>query len=256
MSKLGKFIAGCGFAGAVAAGVYYYLEKTAKEKEEDEFNFEFDAADEETENDDAESEAGEEAAERMTDASEETEETEETEEVPEEESEEESFTAENAKAVVAENITKIQDAAARAYTTIRRSSGEAAAKVREKIGPKGEEVIGVAKENAGKIKEAVADSAVRIRDILQKEEVAPEETEEFEIPIEEEKTEETPAPENAEGTTAAEETSEPEKEEQDAGEEESPEETVEAFIAATLQEMSEEGKKSEKVVDFFDDEKK
>jgi hypothetical protein len=61
-------------------------------------------------------------------------------------------------------------AANRTYTTIKASSADAMAKVREAIGPKGEEVLDVVNETAGKVKTVVADSAARVKDILAEEE--------------------------------------------------------------------------------------
>ena len=65
---------------------------------------------------------------------------------------------------------KFMTAATRTYTTIKDSSADAMAKVKEAIGPKGEEVLDVVGETAEKVKGVVADSAARVKDILQEEE--------------------------------------------------------------------------------------
>ena len=57
---------------------------------------------------------------------------------------------------------KFKTAATRTYTTIKASSADAMAKVREAIGPKGEEVLDVVNETAGKVKHVVDDSAERV----------------------------------------------------------------------------------------------
>ena len=159
MGKLGKFIVGCSVVGAAAGAIYYLLQQSGQNYEVVEEDIigdgeEFSMDSEETkETPDAEPEA---EADQAEDTAAEGNDEEKTEEIYVED-------------IVAENVAKIQDAASRAYTTIRHSSDEAAAAIREKIGPKGEEVLGVAKENAGKIREAVVDSAVRIKDIMKKE---------------------------------------------------------------------------------------
>ena len=54
---------------------------------------------------------------------------------------------------------KFKTAATRTYTTIKESSADAMAKVKEAIGPKGEEVLDVVGETAGKVvEEAVANA--------------------------------------------------------------------------------------------------
>ena len=65
---------------------------------------------------------------------------------------------------------RLKVAATRTYTTIKAGSQDAMAKVREAIGPKGEEVLDVVGETADKVKNAVVDSAVRVKDILAEEE--------------------------------------------------------------------------------------
>ena len=65
---------------------------------------------------------------------------------------------------------RLKVAASRTYTTSKAGSADAMAKVREAIGPKGEEVLDVVGETADKVKNAVVDSAVRVKDILQEEE--------------------------------------------------------------------------------------
>ena len=53
---------------------------------------------------------------------------------------------------------KLKEAANRTYTTIKEGSADAMAKVREAIGPKGEEVLDVVGETADKVKNVVVDS--------------------------------------------------------------------------------------------------
>ena len=65
---------------------------------------------------------------------------------------------------------RLKVAAERTYTTIKAGSADAMAKVREAIGPKGEEVLDVMGETAGNIRNVVVDSAVRVKDILAEEE--------------------------------------------------------------------------------------
>lgn len=65
---------------------------------------------------------------------------------------------------------RLKEAATRTYTTIKAGSADAMAKVREAIGPKGEEVLDVVGETADKVKNVVVDSAARVKDILSEEE--------------------------------------------------------------------------------------
>ena len=52
------------------------------------------------------------------------------------------------------DVEAVKEAADRAYTTIRHGTDETIAKVKEAIGPKGEEVAAAAQETAEKVKEA------------------------------------------------------------------------------------------------------
>ena len=96
MGKFAKFLAGCTVAGAAAAGMYYYLEKS-----------------------------------------------------------------------IAEGKLSEDDPTVRTYTTIKNTAYDTIGKVKEKIGPKGEGVLNVAQETAGKMKDVITDSAGKMKDILE-----------------------------------------------------------------------------------------
>ncbi len=97
----------------------------------------------------------------------------------------------------------IKAAAGRAYTTIQHSSRQAMDKVKEAVGPKGEEVINEVGSAAKEMGKTVTDSASRIRDILQKKD----DEEEAVAPAEESAAEEAaPAEEGAPAAEAAQET--------------------------------------------------
>ena len=66
--------------------------------------------------------------------------------------------------------------ASRTYTTIKESAGQAMAKMKEKMGPRGEGVLNVAQETAGKMKNVLEDTARELKDVW--EETAPHASEE------------------------------------------------------------------------------
>ena len=70
-------------------------------------------------------------------------------------------------------VDAIRDAADRAYATIKHGTDETISKVREAVGPKGEEIMDVASKAVGDMAGVVTDSAAKVKSILdQKEETA------------------------------------------------------------------------------------
>ncbi len=164
-----------------------------------------------------------------------------------------------------DDVTGVDDAAEtfkqaanRAYTTIQHGSKQAMDKVKEAVGPKGEEVlseVGLAAQAMGK---TVAESATRIREILQEneEEFSEKETEEtvsVETPAEDEASDAAKPQENVLADENADKTP-------DANIEISPEEHYDSYV--TLRSASAEHKPEEtvkvsdlpEVEQFFNDE--
>lgn len=175
MGKIGKLIFGTALVGAAAYGLYSYLTKV----EEDEDYMDSDLEDIEK----LEGAPSDEEAEA------------------EEDFEEDDFD------VTAETI---KQAANRAYTTIQHGSQQAVDRMKEAVGPKGEEVLNTVEAAASEVGKTVKDSATKIREILREKneeealydeaaEAAPAEGKE-EAPVSEEavkpaeEKEETPAP--------------------------------------------------------------
>lgn len=175
MGKIGKLIFGTALVGAAAYGLYSYLTKV----EEDEDYMDSDLEDIEK----LEGAPSDEEAEA------------------EEDFEEDDFD------VTAETI---KQAANRAYTTIQHGSQQAVDRMKEAVGPKGEEVLNTVEAAATEVGKTVKDSATKIREILRERneeealydeaaEAAPAEGKE-EAPVSEEavkpaeEKEETPAP--------------------------------------------------------------
>ena len=175
MGKISKLIFGTALVGAAAYGLYSYLTKV----EEDEDYMDSDLEDIEK----LEGAPSDEEAEA------------------EEDFEEDDFD------VTAETI---KQAANRAYTTIQHGSQQAVDRMKEAVGPKGEEVLNTVEAAATEVGKTVKDSATKIREILREKneeealydeaaEAAPAEGKE-ETPVSEEavklaeEKEETPAP--------------------------------------------------------------
>lgn len=175
MGKISKLIFGTALVGAAAYGLYSYLTKM----EEDEDYTDSDLEDIEK----LEGAPSDEEAEA------------------EEDFEEDDFD------VTAETI---KQAANRAYTTIQHGSQQAVDRMKEAVGPKGEEVLNTVEAAATEVGKTVKDSATKIREILREKneeealydeaaEAAPAEGKE-EAPVSEEavksaeEKEETPAP--------------------------------------------------------------
>lgn len=175
MGKISKLIFGTALVGAAAYGLYSYLTKM----EEDEDYVDSDLEDIEK----LEGAPSDEEAEA------------------EEDFEEDDFD------VTAETI---KQAANRAYTTIQHGSQQAVDRMKEAVGPKGEEVLNTVEAAATEVGKTVKDSATKIREILREKneesalydeaaEAAPAEGKE-EAPVSEEavkpaeEKEETPAP--------------------------------------------------------------
>lgn len=175
MGKISKLIFGTALVGAAVYGVYSYLTKV----EEDEDYTDSDLEDIEK----LEGAPSDEEAEA------------------EEDFEEDDFD------VTAETI---KQAANRAYTTIQHGSQQAVDRMKEAVGPKGEEVLNTVEAAATEVGKTVKDSATKIREILREKneeealydeaaEAAPAEGKE-EAPVSEEavkpaeEKEETPAP--------------------------------------------------------------
>lgn len=140
MGKIGKLIFGTALVGAAAYGLYSYLTKV--EEEEDYMDSDLE---------DIEKLEG-------APSDEETE--------AEEDFEEDDFD------VTAETI---KQAANRAYTTIQHGSQQAVDRMKEAVGPKGEEVLNTVEAAATEVGKTVKDSATKIREILREknEEEAP-----------------------------------------------------------------------------------
>lgn len=138
---------------------------------------------------------------------------------------------------------QFRDAASRAYTTIKHGTEAAVDKMKESIGPKGEDVLKEVGNAAGKVKDTVVDSANRVRDILNSDDkTEPEETTETFMDEEEDETEEDKTSEETE-SSADEETSDEPEESETSDEEEMPAEEKEE------QDETEETKTES----FFDD---
>lgn len=131
MGKIGKLIFGTALVGAAVYGVYSYLTKV----EEDEDYMDSDLEDIEK----LEGAPSDEEAEA------------------EEDFEEDDFD------VTAETI---KQAANRAYTTIQHGSQQAVDRMKEAVGPKGEEVLNTVEAAATEVGKTVKDSATKIREIL------------------------------------------------------------------------------------------
>ena len=175
MGKISKLIFGTALVGAAAYGLYSYLTKV----EEDEDYVDSDLED----------------IEKLEGAP------------SDEEAEDEGDFEEDDFDVTAETI---KQAANRAYTTIQHGSQQAVDRMKEAVGPKGEEVLNTVEAAATEVGKTVKDSATKIREILREkneegalydeaEEAAPAEGKE-EAPVSEEavkpveEKEETPAP--------------------------------------------------------------
>lgn len=131
MGKISKLIFGTALVGAAVYGVYSYLTKV----EEDEDYTDSDLEDIEK----LEGAPSDEEAEA------------------EEDFEEDDFD------VTAETI---KQAANRAYTTIQHGSQQAVDRMKEAVGPKGEEVLNTVEAAATEVGKTVKDSATKIREIL------------------------------------------------------------------------------------------
>ena len=175
MGKISKLIFGTALVGAAAYGLYSYLTKVEEDKDYMDSDLE-----------DIEKLEGAPSDEEAED---------------EEDFEEDDFD------VTAETI---KQAANRAYTTIQHGSQQAVDRMKEAVGPKGEEVLNTVEAAATEVGKTVKDSATKIREILREKneegalydeaaEAAPEEGKE-EAPVSEEavkpaeEKEETPAP--------------------------------------------------------------
>ena len=175
MGKISKLIFGTALVGAGAYGLYSYLTKVEEDKDYMDSDLE-----------DIEKLEGAPSDEEAED---------------EEDFEEDDFD------VTAETI---KQAANRAYTTIQHGSQQAVDRMKEAVGPKGEEVLNTVEAAATEVGKTVKDSATKIREILRERneeealydeaaEAAPAEGKE-EAPVSEEavksaeEKEETPAP--------------------------------------------------------------
>ncbi|MBP3737138.1 MAG: hypothetical protein J6I56_08975 [Lachnospiraceae bacterium] len=69
-------------------------------------------------------------------------------------------------------IGSFTDAAGRTYTTIKDNAEQAYTRIKGKMGPKGEGVLNVVEETAGRMKEVITDSAGKVKDIVSEETVA------------------------------------------------------------------------------------
>lgn len=200
MGKISKLIFGTALVGAAAYGLYSYLTKV----EEDEDYMDSDLEDIEK----LEGAPSDEEAEA------------------EEDFEEDDFD------VTAETI---KQAANRAYTTIQHGSQQAVDRMKEAVGPKGEEVLNTVEAAATEVGKTVKDSATKIREILREKN---EESALYDEAVEAAKAEgKEEAPVSAEAVKPAE-----EKEETPA-----PAETVKPAEASAESEAP-------KVEQFFDDE--
>lgn len=131
MGKISKLIFGTALVGAAAYGLYSYLTKV----EEDEDYMDSDLEDIEK----LEGAPSDEEAEA------------------EEDFEEDDFDA---------TAETIKQAANRAYTTIQHGSQQAVDRMKEAVGPKGEEVLNTVEAAASEVGKTVKDSATKIREIL------------------------------------------------------------------------------------------
>lgn len=175
MGKISKLIFGTALVGAAAYGLYSYLTKVEEDKDYMDSDLEdIEKLEGAPSDEDAEAE---------------------------EDFEEDDFD------VTAETI---KQAANRAYTTIQHGSQQAVDRMKEAVGPKGEEVLNTVEAAATEVGKTVKDSATKIREILREKneeealydeaaEMAPAEGKE-EAPVSEEavkpaeEKEETPAP--------------------------------------------------------------
>lgn len=128
MGKISKLIFGTALVGAAAYGLYSYLTKVEE--------------DEDSDLEDIEKLEGAPSDEEAED---------------EEDFEEDDFD------VTAETI---KQAANRAYTTIQHGSQQAVDRMKEAVGPKGEEVLNTVEAAATEVGKTVKDSATKIREIL------------------------------------------------------------------------------------------
>ena len=131
MGKISKLIFGTALVGAAAYGLYSYLTKV----EEDEDYVDSDLED----------------IEKLEGAP------------SDEEAEDEEDFEEDDFDVTAETI---KQAANRAYTTIQHGSQQAVDRMKEAVGPKGEEVLNTVEAAATEVGKTVKDSATKIREIL------------------------------------------------------------------------------------------
>lgn len=131
MGKISKLIFGTALVGAAAYGLYSYLTKV----EEDEDYMDSDLED----------------IEKLEGAP------------SDEEAEDEEDFEEDDFDVTAETI---KQAANRAYTTIQHGSQQAVDRMKEAVGPKGEEVLNTVEAAATEVGKTVKDSATKIREIL------------------------------------------------------------------------------------------
>lgn len=131
MGKISKLIFGTALVGAAVYGVYSYLTKV----EEDEDYVDSDLED----------------IEKLEGAP------------SDEEAEDEEDFEEDDFDVTAETI---KQAANRAYTTIQHGSQQAVDRMKEAVGPKGEEVLNTVEAAATEVGKTVKDSATKIREIL------------------------------------------------------------------------------------------
>ena len=200
MGKISKLIFGTALVGAAAYGLYSYLTKVEEDKDYTDSDLE-DIEKLEGAPSDEEAEA-------------------------EEDFEEDDFD------VTAETI---KQAANRAYTTIQHGSQQAVDRMKEAVGPKGEEVLNTVEAAATEVGKTVKDSATKIREILREKN---EESALYDEAVEAAKAEgKEEAPVSAEAVKPAE-----EKEETPA-----PAETVKPAEASAESEAP-------KVEQFFDDE--
>lgn len=131
MGKISKLIFGTALVGAAAYGLYSYLTKVEEDKDYTDSDLE-----------DIEKLEGAPSDEEAED---------------EEDFEEDDFD------VTAETI---KQAANRAYTTIQHGSQQAVDRMKEAVGPKGEEVLNTVEAAATEVGKTVKDSATKIREIL------------------------------------------------------------------------------------------
>ncbi len=131
MGKISKLIFGTALVGAAAYGLYSYLTKVEEDKDYMDSDLE-----------DIEKLEGAPSDEEAED---------------EEDFEEDDFD------VTAETI---KQAANRAYTTIQHGSQQAVDRMKEAVGPKGEEVLNTVEAAATEVGKTVKDSATKIREIL------------------------------------------------------------------------------------------